>query len=44
MAYPGGWLSLEGMNPIPITNFISVARLFDGAGTPGDKNRFNCQI
>lgn len=33
MSNLGGWLSLEGMNPIAITNFISVARLFNGTST-----------
>lgn len=33
MAYPGGWLSLESMNPVAITNFITFARLYDTASS-----------
>ncbi len=29
--YPGGWLTLESSNPIPITNYIAFAMLYDGA-------------
>lgn len=31
--YPGGWLTLENSNPVPVTNSISLAQLFDGVTT-----------
>ncbi len=34
--YPGGWLTLENSNPIPISNFITLASIFNGATTDGN--------
>lgn len=33
MQFPGGWLSLENSNPMPISDFITFASLFDGSST-----------
>jgi len=33
MRFPGGWLSLENSNPMPISDFITFVSLFDGSST-----------
>ncbi|MFA7325051.1 MAG: hypothetical protein WC121_00155 [Candidatus Kapaibacterium sp.] len=33
MKFPGGWLSLENSNPMPISDFITYAALFNGSTT-----------
>lgn len=33
MQFPGGWLALENSNPMPISDFITFASLFDGSST-----------
>lgn len=33
MKFPGGWLSLENSNPMPISDFITFVALFDGSST-----------
>lgn len=33
MKFPGGWLSLENSNPMPISDFITYVALFNGSTT-----------
>lgn len=33
MQFPGGWLSLENSNPMPISDFITYAAIYNGSTT-----------